>query len=132
VTIEPTHQQIERIASSSEEGAVVMLNLLRFKDRADGPEERSGMEAYATYGQRLQPLFEQIGAEVLMVLNVAETVIGPEAGEWDMVVLVRYPSRAAFMQMLTHPDYADIHLDRAAALEEAGLLACQPLVGVGA
>ncbi len=54
-------------------------------------------------------------------------VIGPEALEWDMVLMVEYPSRRNFFEMATNPDYLSVHEHRAAALADSRLIACQPL-----
>jgi hypothetical protein len=51
--VHPTARQVEGLARSTDDGTVVMLNLLRFKPRADGIDEGiSGAEAYARYGPR--------------------------------------------------------------------------------
>jgi hypothetical protein len=52
----PTQAQLERLAASPAEGPVVMLNPLRFKERAGGIDEGlSGREAYALYGEAVAP-----------------------------------------------------------------------------
>jgi hypothetical protein len=51
--IHPTQEQIQQLISSDDDGPIVMLNLLRFKDRADGIDEGvSGAEAYARWRRR--------------------------------------------------------------------------------
>lgn len=42
---------------------------------------------------------------------------------WDAIVVVRYPSPAAFASMVTSEAYADVHVHRAHALEHAELIA---------
>jgi hypothetical protein len=42
---------------------------------------------------------------------------------WDAVLVVRYPTRQAFMDMVTGEGYADVHEHRSAALERAELIA---------
>ena len=78
-----------------------MLNLLRFKDRADGIDAGdgiSGAEAYARYGAAVAPFLERAGGRLVLALAASESVIGPFAGEWDMVLVVEYPSRRAFLR----------------------------------
>jgi uncharacterized protein (DUF1330 family) len=52
-----------------------------------------------------------------------QTLVGDE--DRDMVVLVEYPSRKAFIEMVTSPAYADAHEHREAGLERTVLIACR-------
>jgi uncharacterized protein (DUF1330 family) len=127
VTIEPTQAQVERLASAPDTGPVLMLNLLRFKDRADGidaAEGISGAEAYARYGAAVTEHLTRAGGRVMLALEPLECVIGPEAGEWDLVLVVEYPSRSAFLSMISDPDYLAVHEHRAAAVADSRLIAC--------
>ena len=88
--IEPTPAQIDRFAREGE-GPVVMLNLLRFKP--DG-----GRESYQRYGAGVLPILERIGARIVWQGLPTSVVIGDDdADAWDLVVLVEYPSREAFL-----------------------------------
>jgi uncharacterized protein (DUF1330 family) len=129
MTIEPSPAQFERLASSDDDGPVLMLNLLRFKDHADGIDAAdgiSGAEAYARYGGAVAPFLERVGGRLVLAAQPQESVIGPEEGEWDLVLLVEYPSRTAFLRMVTDPEYLQIHQHRAAALSDSRLIACKP------
>ncbi len=42
------------------------------------------------------------------------------------MLLVEYPSRRAFIEMVSRPDYLEAHADREAALERTLVLACTP------
>ncbi|HME04324.1 MAG TPA: DUF1330 domain-containing protein [Solirubrobacteraceae bacterium] len=126
--IEPTREQIEQLAVSPSELPVVMLNLLRFKDRADGIDEGvSGLEAYQRYAEAVAPFLEGVGGHVLLAAQTYETVIGPDAREWDMVLMVEYPSRRKFLEMSAHPEYLKVHEHRAAGLADSRLVACETL-----
>jgi uncharacterized protein (DUF1330 family) len=105
-----------------------MINLLRFKEVADGIDAAdgiSGAEAYGRYGAAAQPHLERIGGRILLAVAAEESVIGPDAPEWDLVIAVRYPSRDAFVQMVSNPEYLAIHGHRAAALADSRLIACE-------
>jgi uncharacterized protein (DUF1330 family) len=54
-------------------------------------------------------------------------VIGPGTGEWDLVLFVQYPSRRAFLTMISDPAYLEIHHHRTAALADSRLVACQQI-----
>src|SRR5437588_11070976 len=106
--IEPTPDQFARLATTSDDGPVVMLNLLRFKDRAEGieaAEDISGADAYARYGAGVQKFLARAGGRVVFAAQPRESVIGPEAAEWDLVLAVEYPSRRAFLEMTSDPGY---------------------------
>lgn len=118
--IEPTGDQIERLIRGGD-GPVSMLNLLRFVP--DG-----GRESYADYGAGVLPLLAKIGAEVVWQGAADSVVIGDDdADAWDLVVIVRYPSRAAFLSMATSEEYAAIAGHRTAALADSRLVACTAL-----
>lgn len=121
--IDPTPEQFQALAGSEDDSPIVMVNLIRFKDRATGIDEgRSGAEAYATYGKNIAPYLAEVGGEVLLATRSVESVIGPAEPEWDMVLLVRYPSRKAFVTMISNPGYQREHEHRAAGVEEARLI----------
>ena len=98
----------ELMASLPDAGPVVMVNLLRLRDRA----------AYKRYSELTMPLIKARGGTVLWAGNGEAVAFGdPEADRWDYVVLVRYPSRAAFLDMLRSPAYtaANVHREQAVA-----------------
>ena len=117
--IEPTQQQIADLASSSQTGPVVMINLLRFV--ADGAA------AYAHYGEGVLPCLTKVGARVLWQGRPDSVVIGEDADLWDAVVLVEYPSRQAFIEMVSSADYQAIAGRRREALADSRLIACTQL-----
>ncbi|HWF53871.1 MAG TPA: DUF1330 domain-containing protein [Solirubrobacteraceae bacterium] len=127
-SIEPTPEQVQALISAEHEGPVVMINLLRFKDHADGVDAAdgiSGEEAYQQrYGPGVLPHLERVGGRVLLAARAEQSVIGPADGEWDLVLAVEYPSRAAFVAMITDPEYLAVHAHRSAALADSRLIAC--------
>jgi uncharacterized protein (DUF1330 family) len=132
VNIEPTAAQLERLANSPDEGPIVMLNLLHFKERADGIDAADGItgsEAYARYGAEATKFLARAGGRILWSGAAQESVIGPHEREWDMVIVVEYPSRAAFLGMVAEPEYQAIHRHRDAALDDSRLIACTSLLG---
>jgi uncharacterized protein (DUF1330 family) len=128
MTVHPTAEQIQQLVSDPDPGPVVMLNLLRFKDRADGLDAGvSGAEAYARYSVAAQPFLEGVGGRLLSAVRPSQSVIGPEQSEWDLVLLVEYPSRAKFLEMATNEEYLKVHAHREAALADSRLIACSML-----
>lgn len=103
-----------------------MVNLLRFKREADDSHEgRSGQQAYMRYGSAMREFVESKGGRFIWAGRVDLQVIGEEGGEgFDVVALMKYPSRKAFLEMANDPDVAkDIGRHRAAGLESQWLLA---------
>lgn len=128
MAITPNQSQIEALAGGGPGGPVLMLNLLRFKDRADGSDEGlSGREAYQRYAQATGPFLAAVGGRLLFAVDTKQTVIGPEQLEWDMALLVEYPSRQKFLDMASDPEYLRIHQHREAALSDSRLIACAPI-----
>jgi uncharacterized protein (DUF1330 family) len=128
--IEPTPEQFRRLAESGDDSPVIMINLLRFKDRADGidaDDAISGVEAYHRYADLVRPHLERVGARVLLQVRATASVVGPDEQEWDLVLAVEYPSRAAFMEMASNLNYLEIHGHRVAAVADSRLIASTPI-----
>ena len=127
-SIEPSPEQLTRLLAGSDEGAIVMINLLRFRDRAQYPagfvaEPCSGREAYQRYGMHVLPMLHDVGGKILWSGAAKMVVIGPSDESWDEAVLVQYPSRAAFISMVTSEPYQKIVDHRTAALADSRLIA---------
>jgi len=124
IALYPKKEQLETLLKSPESGPVVMLNLLRFKERATAPDEGvSGQEAYQRYGDAMQKLVASRGGRILWSGRVDSQVIGSDADGFQMAALVEYPSRKAFVEIASSPEVAAIGVHRAAGLEGQWLLA---------
>jgi uncharacterized protein (DUF1330 family) len=115
--IDPTGRQIKALVTSDLAGPIVMLNLLRFKP--DG-----GRALYDDYLATTAPFLSQVGGNVIFHGEARSVVIG-EDGEWDSVLVVRYPSKEAFLEMLRIPEYHEGTALRTSALVDARLVACE-------
>ena len=122
----------ERLAFTAARGAdddspVVMLNLNRYRARAEYPgtpdSDVTGREAYLRYGVVAFAAIQSVGGEILWATDAAETVIGCDHDVYDEVVAVWYPSRAAFLDLAAHPGYMEALAHRDAAIEQATLIA---------
>jgi uncharacterized protein (DUF1330 family) len=128
MTIAPTAEQIQHLASSASEDPVIMVNLLRFKEVADGVDAGDGItgaEAYERYAAAATGHLDRVGGRIVFAAEPQESVIGPQESEWDLVVAVEYPSRTAFLTMATDPEYLKSHAHREAALADSRLIACK-------
>jgi uncharacterized protein (DUF1330 family) len=124
IALYPEKAQIERLLAGEPDRPVVMLNLLRFKERAEAPDQgASGEAAYQRYADEMVPLVERRGGRVIWTGRVDSQVIGAGAEGFQMAALVEYPSRKAFVEIATSPEVAAIGVHRAAGLEGQWLLA---------
>jgi uncharacterized protein (DUF1330 family) len=127
--IGPTKEQIQALLDSDLEAPVVMLNLLKFAERAGGDRDgaQSGRDSYTRYGDRVRSMLEKVGGRILWEGRADSVVIGGDADDWDAVILVEYPSRKAFIDMTSSPKYQEVSKDRTAGLADSRLIAMTEL-----
>lgn len=117
----PTRSRIEALASDTADDPVVMLNLLKFREKAaypDGrPSDLTGRQAYDLYARPMLKIIEQHGGRVVFGGAIASLVIGEVQDMWDTCLLVEYPSAAAFAAIVTLPEVSEIGVHREAGLE---------------
>src|SRR5262249_6707026 len=126
----PTKEQIKALVESDLETPVVMLNLLRFAERAGGNGEGSGRDSYTRYGERVRSMLEQVGGRILWQGRADSAGIGGEAveiggedEEGDAVIPVESRSRKAFLEMTSSPKSGDVSKARTAGLADSRLIA---------
>jgi uncharacterized protein (DUF1330 family) len=128
--LKPTGEQIKALVNSELEGPVVMLNLLKYAEWATGDAAATGItgeQSYEKYGQEVQSHLAEVGARLLWRGRADSVVIGGEADDWDEVLLVEYPSRKAFLQMVSQKDYEKTSEHRTNALADSRLIATTEL-----
>ncbi len=118
--------QLKVLASLPPGQAVVMLNLLRFRETAKYDDAAqascSGRDAYKRYSQASLQTVAAVGGAVIFSGRAHAALIGPSAEVWHQVFLVRYPSVEAFLSMLAMPEYRAAVKHRTAALEDSRLI----------
>jgi uncharacterized protein (DUF1330 family) len=129
----PGPDQIAGFFGGTDDGPFVMINLLKFKERADYADgsdaELSGREAYARYGTAVQACLASVGGTSLYAGAVTELMLGEVDELWDMVALAQYPSRAAMMAMIQSPAYQAIEKHRIAGLAGQLNIRTKPIGG---
>ncbi|HTZ69209.1 MAG TPA: DUF1330 domain-containing protein [Acetobacteraceae bacterium] len=112
--------QMAAMREAGPKGPIVMVNLLKFKARAEYPDgcatALSGQEAYAIYGAAVTKLVAGVGGRVLFMADVTFLSIGQAEPLWDQVALAEYPDRAALVRMAMSEEYQEIAVHRAAGL----------------
>ncbi len=84
---------------------VLMVNLVRLKETASSGKG-SGWDAYQRYSAATAPMIKARGGTVLWAGRAEAVALGvAQENVWDFVALVRYPSRAAFIDMMTSDEY---------------------------
>ena len=119
--LSPNDEQLKGFMEGDVETPIAMVNLLKFKEKAeyeDGRETNlSGAEAYAIYGEKVQECLKKVGAEMTFSGLVSRLMLGEVEDLWDSVAIARYPSRKAMLEMIMDPYYQEIEKHRSAGLE---------------
>ncbi len=138
INIEAVLEAAEAIPEAS---PVVMLNLVRYNERADygGRTDLPACSGQEAYLQRYAPAFNAVaaaegvtGIQVLYLGSVAAALAAPDGEHWDNIVLVQYPSFAAFRAVTESAKYAtDALPHRKAALADWRLIATNQITRPG-
>jgi len=128
----PTQAQLEKLVSLPADAPVAALNLFQFNTQAqyqpEDPEfntpdaEVSGAEAFARYSAVAGPFIEQLGGRVVFSTAVDQVMIGPEQPDWDVAAIMYFPTRAAFAEMSSDPEFQHSSRHRKAALANHHML----------
>lgn len=89
---------LDAFLTEEDDTAVVMLNLIRF-----APE--GGRDRYLDYLAMAKPILSRFGAKILFGGDGLPVLTEGEAQEWDVAVLVQYPRRSTFREMVADPEY---------------------------
>lgn len=123
--IEINREEMQKFMQHPDEQPVVMINLLKFKNKTEDGVE--GAELYKCYKQKAAELLKQVGGKLLWLGKADQYIIGGDNDKWDEVLLVEYPSRAAFLKMISLPEFEEVQKDRKASLKSTVLIASTTL-----
>ena len=119
-SVYPNQDQIRGFTEPGPEGPIYMLNLLKFKDKAEYPDGResnlTGEQAYAIYAAEVSRLLTEFGGGVMFGASVERLMLGEVEELWDKVAIAMYPSRGAMLAMMQSPTMQEIARHRAAGL----------------
>jgi uncharacterized protein (DUF1330 family) len=118
--------QMADFALNSDDGPVVMLNLLKF-DPLTKDGSATGAESYARYGQLAAPVVAKHGGKVLWSGVPTQQLIGDMDYDWDFVLLVTWPKRQNLLDLTSDPDYEAIAHHRGDGLARSMLIAMDEL-----
>ncbi len=130
----PNEEQMKGFMAPGHDGPIYMLNLLKFKAKAEYEDGRAsdltGAEAYAIYGAEVVEHLAKVGGAPMFSASVERLMLGEVEELWDTVAIASYPSRKAMMEMISSPDYQASAVHRTAGL--AGQLNIELVEPVGA
>ena len=116
----PVPGQLEAFFDVADDGPFVMLNLVKFRERAhyaDDPSiDISGRAADERYAAEMHVLLGDRGGRITFHGDVTGLLLGEVDELWDAVALVEYTSHAAFLEQMGSPERAAIERHRSAGL----------------
>ena len=116
----PNEEQMAGFLEGDTETPIKMVNLLKFKDKADYKDGRqtnlSGKEAYQIYADEVQGHLEKVGGQSIFFGEVERLMLGEVEDLWDWVAIAEYPSRKAMLEMVMDSEYQKSEEHRSAGL----------------
>jgi uncharacterized protein (DUF1330 family) len=116
----PNKEQIKGFMEPVSEGPICMVNLLKFKEKAEYEDGRdtdlTGREAYALYEEGVKKLLQEIGGGIGFEGDVERLALGEVEELWDVVALAVWPSRGAMFEVMQSPEMQAISVHRSAGL----------------
>ena len=118
--VSPNEEQTKGFFEPGSQGPIYMLNLLKFKEKAeyaDGREtDLTGAEAYALYGAEVSKILIKLDGGGMFNAKVERLMLGEVEELWDRVAIAMYPNRQAMIEMMQSAEYQAIHHHRDAGL----------------
>jgi uncharacterized protein (DUF1330 family) len=118
--LEPNEEQVAGFLAPGDDQPIYMLNLLKYKDKAEYADGRdtdlSGRDAYQIYGMAVIERLAAVNGDIIFSGIVSRLMLGEVEELWDDVAIAMYPSRAAMLEMVSSPEYQAIAVHREAGL----------------
>ena len=116
-----TEAQIEALLAVDDGGPICMVNLLKFKEKAEYEDGRkttlSGAEAYQIYGAATGPLIKKLGGEIVFTSVLKGMVVGEVEDLWGVMAIAKYPTLQSFIDMVSSTEYLSAYHHRIAGLK---------------
>lgn len=127
-------ERIRGLMENGPDGPIFMVNLLKFRDRAEYEDGRetglSGRDAYMIYGRAVAGLLPRFGGSAVFAGDVTFLALGQVEELWDEIAIASYPARADMVRMSMSPEWQAISVHRSAGLK--GQLNIETVVPEGA
>lgn len=117
-----TEEQQRSLGEPGPDGRIVMVNLLKFRERASYPDgsdsDLSGRDVYCQrFVEPAARLIREHGGRILYDGDVTFLMCGQADDLWDQVAVVEYPNRSMFVAMLRSDALQALTVHREATLE---------------
>ena len=117
----PTNpDQIKMLREEGPTGPIFMVNLLKFKPRAEYKDGRStnltGRQAYDLYSEGVRKLLPEFGGRSIFAADVTFLTLGTVEELWDEVAVAMYPRRSTLLAMSSSLEWRQIAVHRDAGL----------------
>jgi len=133
-SIDPLRAQFDAFKALPRDTTIQMLNLIKLKPMADYPEGHpnhgkgmTGRDAYRAYGRESAEVFARVGGRQVWAGRPETVVTGPTDEAWDLAFVAEYPNAAAFLAMVTDPDYREHVKHRTAGVADSRLIRLAPI-----
>lgn len=114
-------KQMQGMMETGPEGPIFMINLLKFKDKAEYADGRdtdlSGRQAYQLYGMGVAGLLPEYGGRVFFMADTTFLSLGQVEELWDEIAIAVYPDRNALLRMSSSQEWQDLAVHREAGLK---------------
>jgi uncharacterized protein (DUF1330 family) len=128
--VDLTEEAMESICGRDLDEPVAMINLLKFRDVTEptlGLGPLSGRDCYfGHYVAGIAPIANRLGTGHSPVyLNDVNSCFFATVGEdWDYLMVPQFPSRRAYIELITDPEYQQLMKYRSGALINSRLIEC--------
>jgi uncharacterized protein (DUF1330 family) len=113
--------QMSRLLEKGPEGPIFMVNLLKFRDKAEYEDGRdtdlTGREAYMIYGRTVADILPKFGGKAVFAADVTFLSLGQVEELWDEVAIAMYPARADMVRMSLSEEWRTAAIHRTAGLK---------------
>ena len=118
--LRPNAKQMAGFLLGDTKTTIHMVNLLKFKDKAEYKDGRqtdlTGEEAYQIYAKEVQGHLQKVGGKLIFSGQVSRLMLGEVEELWDWIAIAEYPSRKAMRSMIMDKDYRKSEEHRSAGL----------------
>jgi len=116
----PTAKQWADILAGPAEAPLCIINLVKLRTQAEDGSSiaaaRTGLEAFLQYGAGSLPRINAAGGTMAFSGRIAGQLVGDDADDWDLGVVVRWPNRRAMLSLFQDPAYRAAFPHRRAAV----------------
>ena len=108
--------------ATEEDGEIVVLHVLKYEESVDLVQNPEDMNKYSSEAAKVAA---QHGVSVSGFFAVEGTILG-DGRDWDQIRFINYPSKRAFMAVVSDPDRLKAQVHRENAISDTYTLILRP------